>query len=113
MAGQDMSDRGERSEAESKEKPGVWDPMPELTMNSPYVHSESTPTHFPSGIQCQSRLYPPVKDFGFLASENDTECGWGGGGGGSYWLLVCTVHSAMFICGVVFMDDLISYINLR
>jgi hypothetical protein len=34
-------------EAESKEKHGVWDPMPELTINSPYVHPESTPTHLP------------------------------------------------------------------
>ncbi len=28
-----------RTEAESKEKRGVWDPMPELTINSSYVHS--------------------------------------------------------------------------
>ncbi len=34
-------------EVESKEKNGVWDPMPELTITSPYVHSESTPTHLP------------------------------------------------------------------
>ncbi len=27
------------SEAESKEKHGVWDPMPELTITSPYVQS--------------------------------------------------------------------------
>jgi hypothetical protein len=27
------------SEAESKEKQGVWDPVPELTITSPYVHS--------------------------------------------------------------------------
>ncbi len=27
------------TEAESKEKHGVWDPMPELTITSPYVHS--------------------------------------------------------------------------
>jgi hypothetical protein len=26
-------------EAESKEKHGVWDPMPELTIFSPYVHT--------------------------------------------------------------------------
>jgi hypothetical protein len=26
-----------RTEAESKEKHGVWDPMPELTITSPYV----------------------------------------------------------------------------
>jgi hypothetical protein len=27
------------SEAESKEKHGVWDPMPEMTITSPYVRS--------------------------------------------------------------------------
>jgi hypothetical protein len=27
------------TEAESKEKHGVWDPMPEFTLTSPYVHS--------------------------------------------------------------------------
>jgi hypothetical protein len=26
-------------EAESKEKHGVWDPLPELTITSPFVHS--------------------------------------------------------------------------
>jgi hypothetical protein len=26
-------------EAQSEEKHGVWDPMPELTITSPYVHS--------------------------------------------------------------------------
>jgi hypothetical protein len=29
------------TEAESKEKHGVWDPMPELTTTSPYVHSNT------------------------------------------------------------------------
>ncbi len=29
------------SEAESKEKHGVWDPVPELTITSPYVHSNT------------------------------------------------------------------------
>jgi hypothetical protein len=61
------------SEAESKENHWVWDPMPELTITSPYVYfrvdfnlftmgnpmSESTLT------LCQSRLYPPVRDYGF------------------------------------------------
>ncbi len=36
-------------EAESKEKHGVWDPMLESTLTL-----------------CQSRFYPPVRDFGFL-----------------------------------------------
>ncbi len=36
-------------EAESKEKHGVWNPLPKLTITSPYVHSRvSTPTHLPS-----------------------------------------------------------------
>jgi hypothetical protein len=29
------------TEAESKEKHGVWDPMPELTITSPYVYSNT------------------------------------------------------------------------
>jgi hypothetical protein len=32
------------TEAESKEKHGVWDPMPELTITSPYVDSSNTCT---------------------------------------------------------------------
>ncbi len=51
--------------AESKEKHGVWDPMPELTITSLYAAPESTPTHLPWETLCQSRLYPPVRDFGF------------------------------------------------
>ncbi len=31
-----------QTEAESKEKHDVWDPMPQLTKTSPYVHPEST-----------------------------------------------------------------------
>jgi hypothetical protein len=31
------------SEAESKKKHGVWDPMPKLTVTSPYVHSRFQP----------------------------------------------------------------------
>jgi len=43
-------------EAESKEiKFGAWDPVPELTITSPYVHS--TPTYLPWATLCQSRLY--------------------------------------------------------
>ncbi len=34
-----MEQGGTKPEAESKEKPGVWDPMPELTLTSPYVDS--------------------------------------------------------------------------
>ncbi len=35
-------------EAESKEKHGVWDPMPELTITSPLMSTpESTPAHLP------------------------------------------------------------------
>jgi hypothetical protein len=49
------------------------DPMPELTITSPYVHSGVDSNTFTMGnpmpdstlILCQSRLYPPVRDFGF------------------------------------------------
>jgi hypothetical protein len=54
------------SDAESKEKHGDWDPMPELTITSPYVTStQSTPTHLPQATLCQCRLYPPVRDLRF------------------------------------------------
>ena len=60
-------------EAESKEKHGVWDPMPELTIISPYVNSRIDSNTFTMGnpmpesalTLCQSRLYHPVRDFGF------------------------------------------------
>jgi hypothetical protein len=47
----------DNTEAESEEKHGVWDPMQELTITSPYVHSspESTPRHLPWATLCQSR----------------------------------------------------------
>ncbi len=35
-----------RSEAESKEKHGVWDPMPELTITSPSAHSRADSNTF-------------------------------------------------------------------
>jgi hypothetical protein len=48
--------RGERAlnlttcrEAESKEKHGVWDPMPELTITLPYVHSKVESNTFTMG----------------------------------------------------------------
>ncbi len=49
------------SEAESKEKHGVCDPMPELTINLTLYHSrpESTSTHLPWATLCQSQPYPP------------------------------------------------------
>jgi hypothetical protein len=52
-----------RTEAEFKEKHGVWVPMPKLTITSPYVHSRVYT--FTMGNPCQSQLYPPVRDFGF------------------------------------------------
>ncbi len=65
--------RFKRAEAESKEKHGVWDPVPELTIISPYVHSRADSNIFTMGnampeailTLCQSRRYPPVRDFGF------------------------------------------------
>jgi hypothetical protein len=54
-------------------KHGVWDPMPELTINSHCVHSRLGSNTFTMGnpmpestlTLCQSRLYPPVSDCGF------------------------------------------------
>ncbi len=37
----DNSLNSQEAEAESKEKHGVWDPMPELTTSSPYVDSNT------------------------------------------------------------------------
>ncbi len=37
------------SEAESKDKHGVWDPMPELTLTSTYVHSRVDSNTFTMG----------------------------------------------------------------
>ncbi len=37
------------AEAESKEKHRVWDPMPELTITSPYVHSRVDSNTFTMG----------------------------------------------------------------
>jgi hypothetical protein len=55
------------AEAESKEKYCVWDPMPEFTKISLYVDSRvdsNTCTMLWANL-CLSRLYPPVKTFGF------------------------------------------------
>ncbi len=60
-------------EAESKEKLCVWDPMPELTITSPYVHTRVDSNTFTmdkpmpesSLTLFQSRLYSPVRDFRF------------------------------------------------
>ncbi len=61
------------TEAESKEKHGVWDHMLELTKTSPSVHSRDDSNAFNTGnpmpestlTLCQSRLYPPVRDLEF------------------------------------------------
>ena len=65
--------RGTKPEAESKEKPGLWDPMPELTLTSPYVDfrvdyntcNMGNPMAESTLTLCQSRLYPSVRDLGF------------------------------------------------
>jgi hypothetical protein len=44
-----------KTEAESKEKHGVWDPMPELAITSPYIHSRVESNTFTMGNLCQSR----------------------------------------------------------
>jgi hypothetical protein len=61
------------AEAKSKEKHGVWEPMPELTITSPYVYSSVDSNTFTMGNPMlestltlfQSQLYPSVRDFGF------------------------------------------------
>jgi hypothetical protein len=45
----------EKSIAESKEKHGVWNPMPELTITSPYVHSITSNMGQPYAIVDLSR----------------------------------------------------------
>jgi hypothetical protein len=62
-----------QTEAESKDKHGVQDPMLELTITSPNVHSRVDCNTFTMGNPLpestltlrQSRLYPLVTDFGF------------------------------------------------
>ncbi len=58
------------TDAESKEKHGVWDPMPKLTITSPKLHPRVDSQHIYDGQDyagvdlnpiCQSRLY----HFGF------------------------------------------------
>jgi hypothetical protein len=65
------------AEAESKEKHGVWDPMPGVTITSLYVHSRVDANTFTMGnpmpestlTLCQSQLYPPVRDFGLASGS--------------------------------------------
>ncbi len=47
------------TEAESKEKHGVWDSMPELTITSPSVLSKGDTNTLTWATLCQGRLYPP------------------------------------------------------
>jgi hypothetical protein len=61
------------AEAESKEKQGIWDPEPELTITSAYVDSrvDSNTCTMDNPMQeltltlCQRLLYLPVMDLGF------------------------------------------------
>jgi hypothetical protein len=63
------------TEAESKEKYSVWDPMPELSIISPYVDARVDSDTFNMGnpmpestlTLCQSRLHPPVRGLGLWA----------------------------------------------
>jgi hypothetical protein len=43
------------TKSESKEKHGVWDPMPELTLTLYYVHSRVDSKTFTMGNLCQHR----------------------------------------------------------
>ncbi len=76
----------EPSEAESKEKNGAYDPMPELTVTSPYVDSRvdrlqhmtmGNPMPESTLTLCQRRLYPPARDLGFGLSPPTRE----------YWII--------------------------
>jgi hypothetical protein len=61
------------TEAETKEKHGVWDPMPEFTITSPLVDYNTFTMNNPMPEStltlCQSRLYPPVRDLRFGLSS--------------------------------------------
>jgi hypothetical protein len=64
-------------EAESKEKLGVWDPLPEVTITSPYVHSRVDFSTFTMDNPMPESIltlchYPPVRDFGFGLSTMHT-----------------------------------------
>jgi hypothetical protein len=51
--------------AESKGKHGVWDPRPEFSITSPYVHSRVDSNTCTMGIgQPYARLCPSVRDLG-------------------------------------------------
>ncbi len=53
----------------------IWDPVPELTITSPYVHSRvNSYTCTPWATLCQSRLFSPVRDFGFALCLMITSC---------------------------------------
>ncbi len=68
-----FTDPTDKAEAESKEKHDVSDPLPELTITSPCVHSRvhsntfTMGNHVPESIftLCQGRFYPPVRHLGF------------------------------------------------
>jgi hypothetical protein len=55
------------AEAEAKEKHGVWNSMPELTITSPHVHSRVDSNTFTMGNPCLSQFYllVIVRDLGF------------------------------------------------
>jgi hypothetical protein len=73
-------EHSQKAEADSKEKHGVWNPMPELTITSPYVHSRVDYNTFtmiqpyayvdinpmPESTLTYARVdFSPVRDFGF------------------------------------------------
>jgi hypothetical protein len=57
------------SEAESKEKHGVWDPMPELTITSPYVHSRVDSNTFTMGNPARVDINPMPESLYLSQSE--------------------------------------------
>ncbi len=53
--------KGGCSEAESKEKHGVWDPMPGFTITSPYVHSRVDSNIYPVQPYARVDLNPSAR----------------------------------------------------
>ncbi len=54
-----------KTEAEFKEKHGVWDPVPELTITLPYVHSDSNTFIMGMGNPMPESTLSPCQRLGF------------------------------------------------
>ncbi len=61
------------SEAESKEKHGAWDPMPELTITSPYVYSRVDSNTFTMGNPMPESTLSPSLGLWILPLTNTVD----------------------------------------